>query len=167
MRGFLMMAAAFGALAACQPARAPDAATAPGDFSGLVTEQRTIAQLTEVMAGGGTAASITQSYLDRIAAVDDAGPTLNAVLAINPNALANSQALDGLAASDVKPGPLRGIPILLKDNIETLDPMATTAGSLALQDNVTNRDSPLAARLRAAGAIILGKTNRSEWANIR
>ena len=84
MRGFLMMAAAFGALAACQPARAPDAAAAPNDFSGLVTEQRTIAQLREEMAGGGTAASLTQSYLDRIAAVDDAGPTLNAVLAHQP-----------------------------------------------------------------------------------
>lgn len=167
MRGFLIMTAAFGALAACQPAKGPEATTAADDFSVLVTEQRTIAQLTEEMAGGGTAESITRSYLDRIAAVDDAGPTLNAVLAVNPNALANSQALDGLKAGDVKPGLLHGIPILLKDNIETLDPMPTTAGSLALQDNITNRDSPLAARLRAAGAIILGKTNLSEWANFR
>ena len=114
------------------------------------------------MDGGGTAASITQSYLDRIASVDDAGPKLNAVIAVNPNALANAQALDALKAGGVNRGPLHGIPILIKDNIETADPMPTTAGSLALQDNITNRDSPLVARLRTAGAVILGKTNLSE-----
>jgi amidase len=167
MRAFLIATAALGVLAACQPAKTPEAIATPGDYSKLVIEPKTIAQLIDEMIGGATAESITRSYLDRIAAVDDAGPQLNAVLVINPNALANSQALDGLTAGDVKPGLLHGIPILLKDNIETLDPMPTTAGSLALQDNVTNRDSPLAARLRAAGAIILGKTNLSEWANVR
>jgi amidase len=155
------------AIAACQPASAPAPAASADDFSALIVEPRTIARLHEEMDGGGTAASITQSYLDRIAAVDDAGPKLNAVIAVNPNALANAQALDGLKAGGVNRGPLHGIPILVKDNIETADPMPTTAGSLALQDNVANRDSPLVARLRTAGAVILGKTNLSEWANFR
>jgi amidase len=155
------------AIAACQPASAPAPAASADDFSALIVEPRTIARLHEEMDGGGTAASITQSYLDRIAAVDDAGPKLNAVIAVNPNALANAQALDGLRAGGVNRGPLHGIPILVKDNIETADPMPTTAGSLALQDNVANRDSPLVARLRTAGAVILGKTNLSEWANFR
>ena len=118
---------------------------------------------TELQGKKTTVTAITQSFLDRIAAVDDAGPTLNAVLATNPGALDAAKALD---AAETK-GPLYGIPILLKDNIETLDAMATTAGSLALQDNLAGRDSPLVARLRAAGAVILGKTNLSEWANFR
>jgi amidase len=99
--------------------------------------------------------------------VDDAGPMLNAVLAVNPNALSDAKALDALAAKGEIRGPLHGVPILLKDNIESLDPMPTTAGSLALQANVTGRDAPVVARLRAAGAVILGKTNLSEWANFR
>ncbi len=154
-------------LAACQPAVEPAPAPA-GDFSALVAEPRTIAQISADIASGATSAeATTRGYLDRIAAVDDAGPMLNAVLAVNPNALANSQALDGLASSGVNRGPLHGVPILIKDNIETLDPVPTTAGSLALKDNITNRDSPLAARLRAAGMVILAKANLSEWANFR
>jgi amidase len=164
-----LAAAFFGlASAACTPTTAPEATPAPGDFSRLATEPRTITQITADLASGTTTVeSVTTNYLDRIAAVDDAGPTLNAVLAVNPNALANAQALDRLKASGVSQGPLHGIPILIKDNIETADPMPTTAGSLALQDNITGRDSPLVARLRAAGAVILGKTNLSEWANFR
>jgi amidase len=100
-------------------------------------------------------------YLQRIDAIDDHGPMLNAVLAINPNALRQA------AEAQAKTGPLAGKAILIKDNIETLDPMATTAGSLALRDNVTLRDAPVVAKLRAAGVVILGKTNLSEWANIR
>jgi amidase len=146
--------------AACQPAPPPPVAKAPS----LVVEPRSIADLaTELQGKKTTATAIAQSFLDRIAAVDDAGPTLNAVLATNPAALDTAKALD---AAETK-GPLYGIPILLKDNIETLDAMATTAGSLALQDNLAGRDSPLVARLRAAGAVILGKTNLSEWANFR
>jgi amidase len=167
MRGFHLMAAAVTVLAACQPAKAPEAA-APGDFSALVAEPKTIAQLSaDISSGAITIEALTKSYLDRIAAVDDAGPMLNAVLAINPNAIANAQSLDSLRKGGVDRGLLHGIPILLKDNIETSDPMPTTAGSLALQDNLANRDSPLVARLRAAGAVILGKTNLSEWANFR
>jgi len=167
MRGFHLMAAAVTVLAACQPAKTPEAA-APGDFSALAAEPKTIAQLSaDISSNAITVEALIKSYLDRIAAVDDAGPKLNAVLAVNPNAVANAQSLDSLRKGGVDRGPLHGIPILLKDNIETSDPMPTTAGSLALQDNLANRDSPLVARLRAAGAVILGKTNLSEWANFR
>ncbi|MDE2411061.1 MAG: amidase [Sphingomonadales bacterium] len=100
-------------------------------------------------------------YLARIDALDDNGPRLNAVLAINPAALRS------VPEAVAKGGPLAGKAVLVKDNIETADPMATTAGSLALKDNVTGRDAPLVARLRQAGVVILGKTNLSEWANIR
>lgn len=100
-------------------------------------------------------------YLGQIAALDDGGPMLGAVLAINPDALKDE------AASRTIAGPLSGKVMLIKDNIETAGPLATTAGSLALKDNVTGRDAPLVARLRKAGVVILGKTNLSEWANIR
>ncbi len=100
-------------------------------------------------------------YLARIDALDDNGPQINAVMTINPAALRSAPAA---AASG---GPLAGKAILIKDNIETADAMPTTAGSLALKDNITGRDAPLVAGLRTAGAVILGKTNLSEWANIR
>ncbi len=110
---------------------------------------------------------ITATYLDRIRTLDDNGPQLNAVIATFPDATSQAHALDLERQAGRVRGPLHGIPILLKDNIEAKGPVATTAGSLALKDNVTNRDAPLVARLRDAGAIILGKTNLSEWANIR
>ncbi len=162
----LFVSVAILALAACQPGEAPKTVD-PNDFSALVKEPQTIAQVAaEITGKTKTASAVTQAYLDRITAVDDAGPTLNAVLAINPEALKIAKALDDAFAGGVSKGPLQGVPILLKDNIDTLD-MATTAGSLALQANMTGRDSPLVARLRAAGAVILGKTNLSEWANFR
>ncbi|KTE01134.1 amidase [Sphingopyxis sp. H038] len=108
-------------------------------------------------------------YLDRIGRIDDHGPKLDAVIATMPQADLNAEGKrlhDERIAGKAR-GPLHGIPILLKDNIEAAGPLPTTAGSLALKDNVTNRDAPLVARLRDAGAIILGKTNLSEWANIR
>ncbi len=107
------------------------------------------------------AAPTLATYLERIARLDRAGPELRAVLALNPDAAAQA------AAARAMSGPLAGKVILVKDNVETLDPLPTTAGSLALQDNVTHRDAPLMARLRAAGVVMLGKTNLSEWANIR
>lgn len=110
---------------------------------------------------------LTQAYLDRIASVDRAGPRLQAVLALNPDALAQARALDEKRAAGETLGPLHGLPILLKDNIETKDNLATTAGALALKDNISGRDAPLAAGLRDAGAVILGKTNLSQWANFR
>ena len=114
-----------------------------------------------------TSEALVQLYLDRIDAVDKNGPTLQAILTVNPDVLAEAKKLDQMRVAGNVKGPLHGIPILLKDNIETKDNMATTAGALALKDNVTGRDSPLVAGLRSQGAIILGKTNLSQWANFR
>lgn len=111
--------------------------------------------------------AVTASYLARIAAVDDSGPMLNAVIATFPDALDQARAMDAELRAGKYRGPMHGIPILVKDNVEVAGPIATTAGSLALAGNITNRDAPLIARLREAGAVILGKTNLSEWANIR
>jgi amidase len=110
---------------------------------------------------------ITAIYLDRILKIDDNGPKLNAVIATFPDAMSEARRLDQERKAGKIRGPLHGIPVLLKDNVEAAGPIATTAGSLALAGNVTNRDAPLVARLREAGAVILGKTNLSEWANIR
>jgi amidase len=117
--------------------------------------------------GQDSSVDITRAYLDRIAAMDRKGPTLRAVIAVNPDALAQAKASDARRRAKKLLGPLDGIPILIKDNIETKDPVPTTAGSLALKDNLTHRDAPVIALLRAQGAVILGKTNLSEWANIR
>ncbi len=131
-------------------------------------EEQSIDQLrAQIAAGAATSESITQAYLDRIAAMDRKGPTLRAVIAVNPDALAQARAADARRKAGKALGPLDGVPVLIKDNIETLDPVATTAGSLALKDNITHRDAPLVAELRRRGAVILGKTNLSEWANIR
>jgi amidase len=110
--------------------------------------------------GQGPAETNVQTALDRIAAVD---PRIHSVIAVDPTALEQARQVD----SGSLRGPLAGQPVLIKDNIESAGPLPTTAGSLALAGNVTNRDAPLVARLRAAGAVILGKTNLSEWANIR
>ena len=127
--------------------------------------EKDIATLQADMAAGRVdAAGLVQAYEARIAAID---PQLHSVIALNPDAPAEARALDAERKAGHLRGPLHGIPILVKDNIETLDPIPTTAGSLALANNVTHRDAPALARLRAAGAIILGKTNLSEWANIR
>ena len=114
-----------------------------------------------------TSVEATRAYLRRIAAMDRKGPTLRAIIATNPDAIVQARASDARRRAGRSLGPLDGVPILIKDNIETADPMATTAGSLALKDNVTRRDAPVIARLRAAGAVILGKANLSEWANFR
>jgi len=118
-------------------------------------------------AGEVSAEALVQAYLERIEAVDRSGPQLQSVLVVNPNALADARAADKKRADGETLGPLHGVPVLLKDNIESLDDMATTAGAFALKDNKTGRDSPLVAGLRAQGAIILGKTNLSQWANFR
>ena len=119
-----------------------------------------IATLTALLLAG-TAATNTQAAIARVRKID---PRIHAVLALDPTALAQARALDRSRAAH---GPLFGMPILIKDNIETDGPLPTTAGSLALIANVTHRDAPLVARLRASGAVILGKTNLSEWANMR
>ena len=114
-------------------------------------------------ASAGTAVRDARGYVARIERLNRAGPRLNAVIAVNPDWRGQATALDREAPRS----PVHGRAILIKDNIETADPMATTAGSLALANNVTGRDAPLVARLRRGGALILGKTNLSEWANIR
>ena len=130
--------------------------------------EKDIATLQADMAAGRvSSAELVRAYIARIDALDRAGPRLGAVIAVNPNAFADAAALDAERKTRRARGPLHGIPILVKDNIETADPMSTTAGSLALAGNVTHRDAPLVARLRAAGAVILGKTNLSDWANFR
>jgi amidase len=111
--------------------------------------------------------TLVKLYLDRIEKIDKSGPRLQSILALNPDALETAKQLDQMRAAGEILGPLHGVPILLKDNIETKDRIATTAGALALKDNITGRDSPLVAGLRAQGAIILGKTNLSQWANFR
>ena len=121
----------------------------------------------DLASGRITAATLVQAYLARIAAFDRAGPALHAIVALNPDAATEAEASDRRRRSGALIRPLEGVPILVKDNIETLDAIPTTAGSLALSENITHRDAPLVARLRAAGAIILGKTNLSEWANFR
>ena len=118
-------------------------------------------------SGSETARSIAEKYLARIEEIDQAGPGVNAVIEINPDALASADELDNERRSGAVRGPLHGIPILIKDNIDTADRMATTAGSLALEGSVAAQDSGVAAALRRAGALILGKTNLSEWANFR
>lgn len=121
----------------------------------------------EMTAGETSSEVITAAYLERIRNIDKAGPTLNAVIAVFPGAMSEAYRLDQERKAGHVRGPLHGIPVLLKDNIEAAGPVATTAGSLALKGNITGRDAPLVARLREGGAVILGKTNLSEWANIR
>jgi amidase len=134
----------------------------------LPLHERTIAELQADMANGRyTARHLTQHYLDRIHQLDQQGPALNAIISLNPDALTIADALDAERAAHGPRGPLHGIPILLKDNIDTADQMPTTAGSLALADSIAPQDAFLVAGLRAAGAIILGKANLSEWANFR
>ena len=131
-------------------------------------EGRDAATLQAEMTNGTLYDSLlTTLYLDRISTIDDHGPELNAVIATFPSVEREAKLLYGERHAGKLRGPLHGIPILLKDNIEAKGALPTTAGSLALKDNVTGRDAPLVARLRDAGAVILGKTNLSEWANIR
>lgn len=131
-------------------------------------EEATINDLQQKMQSGTlTSAGITQLYLDRIKAIDAAGPKLNAVIEINPDALQIAADLDAERKNGKIRGPLHGIPVLIKDNIDTHDKMQTTAGALALSGNIAPQDAFIVKKLREAGAVILGKTNLSEWANFR
>ncbi|HWJ35429.1 MAG TPA: amidase [Steroidobacteraceae bacterium] len=147
------------------------ALAAPGVSLGAqldAVEELTLEDIAAAFAAGRlTSRRLTKLYLDRIGALDRSGPALRAVLEINPSALDSAAALDHERLSKGPRGPLHGVPILIKDNVETLDRMMTTAGSLALEGWYAPTDAPLVARLRAAGAVILGKTNLSEWANFR
>ena len=138
-------------------------AGAPGAYA-----EMTIAEMQKRMRSGQlTSVALTRYYLDSIARTDKAGPQLRSVIEVNPDALRIAATLDKERKSGKTRGPLHGIPVLLKDNIDTADQMKTTAGSLALLDNSPTKDAFIVTRLRDAGAVILGKTNLSEWANFR
>ncbi len=139
--------------------------TAVGSFE---LDEKTIAELQEGMKSGSlTARSIAEKYLSRITAIDKQGPRLNSIIELNPDALTIADALDAERKTRGSRGPLHGIPVLIKDNIDTADRMSTTAGSLALEGSIAQRDAFIVQKLRDAGAVILGKTNLSEWANFR
>jgi amidase len=134
----------------------------------LTVEEITIDQLQAQMAAGAVSShDLAELYLDRIEAIDWHGPTLRSIIETNPDALSIAEALDRERAEGHVRGPLHGIPIVVKDNIDTADRMQTTAGSLALIGSRVACDAPVAARLRDSGAVLLGKANLSEWANFR
>jgi len=140
----------------------------PWQQSAFELEETTIAALQEGMRSGrDTARSIAERYLARMDAIDKSGPAINAVIERNPDAIKIAEERDAERKAGRVRGPLHGIPVLIKDNIDTADRMRTSAGSLALAESIAPRDAFIAARLREAGAIILGKTNLSEWANFR
>ena len=161
-------AAVAGAGRGAAPQAPPAAAAAPAAAEELELAEATIAELQASLAAGRrTSRGLVEAYLARIAALDRRGPELRALLEINPEALAIADTLDAERRAKGARGPLHGIPILLKDNIATHDRMTTTAGSLALAGSVPARDAWVVRRLREAGAVLLGKTNLSEWANFR
>lgn len=139
-----------------------------GDVPAFELDETTISELQDAMKSGKlTSRSITEKYLARIDQIDKQGPAINAIIELNPDALSIADALDKERTAKGARGPLHGIPMLVKDNIGTADKMMTTAGSLALLNSRAPKDSIVAQRLRDAGVVILGKTNLSEWANIR
>jgi amidase len=154
------------ALAGAREITAP-APSAP-DLPAFELDEISISELQDGMKSGKfTARSIAEKYLARIDAIDKQGPAINSVIELNPDALAAAEDMDKERQAGKVRGPLHGIPMLIKDNIDTADRMMTTAGSLALIGAKPGQDSMVAKKLRAAGALILGKTNLSEWANIR
>ncbi len=155
--------------AACTSPQKADSSTDTAVFTDdFDLNETTIGELQQKMqSGAATAASLTQQYLDRIEAVDKKGPSLNAVIEVNPDALAMAKTMDEERKAGNVRGPMHGIPILIKDNIDTHDQMMTTAGALALVGHKAANDAFVVKKLREAGAVILGKTNLSEWANFR
>jgi amidase len=179
-RSFLQSAAVSGVAAAIYPAlgaaRAAAASASGGhgtpapspEVKAFELDEITIAELQDGMKSGKfTARSLLEKYTARIDEIDKHGPAVNSTIELNPDAPAIADALDAERKSKGSRGPVHGIPVLIKDNIDTADRMMTTAGSLALVGSKPPKDSFVAQRLRAAGAVILGKTNLSEWANIR
>jgi len=173
-RAFLQNGLAGGLAAAVAPVMSVEV-TEPRMWPASLPEARafeleeiTIAELQEGMrAGKYTARGIAEKYLARIQALDKRGPAVNSVIEVNPDALAIAEASDRERKEKGARGPLHGTPVLIKDNIDTADKMMTTAGSLALVGSKPPKDSVVAQKLREAGAVIIGKTNLSEWANIR
>ena len=168
-RGFMAASLPLGAAAAAatsvmsDSAQAAGSAVPPSPLEGLDAA----ALQARMAAGRLSALGLTRACLRRIAAIDHAGPQLRSVVEVNPDALAQARALDAERKAGRLRGPLHGLTVLIKDNIATADRMATTAGSLALAGLHAQRDAHIVTRLRQAGAVILGKTNLSEWANFR
>jgi amidase len=149
-------------------AREMASSSAVPDLRPFELDEITIIDLQDGMKSGKfTARSLVEKYSARVAEIDKQGPAINSVIELNPDALAIAETLDQERKTKGARGPLHGVPVLIKDNIDTADRMMTTAGSLALVGSKPPRDSFVAQKLRAAGAVILGKTNLSEWANIR
>jgi amidase len=157
----LVTTSSFACYTPVPPTAAPPAAATLG-----VIELSAVEARDRMAAGTLTARALTQAYLDRIASVDDDGPRLNAVIEINRAVIGDAETLDGERRAGKVRGPLHGIPVLLKDNIDAVG-MVNSAGSLALADNRPRQDAFIVRRLREAGAVILGKANLSEWANFR
>lgn len=178
-RGFLQASLLGGVAAAASPVMEAtrrtaievsgrEAAAKLADIAAFEFDEITVGELQDGMKSGKyTARSIAEKYLTRIAEVDKSGPSVNSVIETNPDALDIADALDRERREKGPRGPLHGIPVLIKDNIATADKMQTTAGSLALVGSKPPADAFVAKKLRDAGAVILGKTNLSEWANIR
>ncbi len=172
-RGFLRRSISGAALAAAFPAvtiieRAHPPSAPPADVRTGELDEITISELAEGMKNGSLSShSITEKYLARIEAVDRQGPSVNSIIELNPDALETADALDSERKEKGPRSPLHGIPLLIKDNIDTADRLSTTAGSLALVGAQPPADAFLVHQLRRAGAVLLGKTNLSEWANIR
>ena len=169
-RKFLETTALASVLAITKPASLISATNSSraASLKDFELEELTIAELQSGMKSGKyTASSLVKNYLDRIDDVDKHGPMLNSVIELNPDAMSIAEALDRERKEKGARGPLHGIPILIKDNIDTADRMMTTAGSLALVGSRPAQDAFVVKKLREAGAVILGKTNLSEWANFR
>ena len=176
-RDFLRASALAAAATALDVSRGESSATAgssvsavrrPVEQNAFELEETTVAALQDGMRSGKyTARAITELYLARMDAIDSGGPAINSIIERNPDAVRIAEERDAERKAGRVRGPLHGIPVLIKDNIDTADRMHTSAGSLALGQSIAPRDAFIATRLREAGAIILGKTNLSEWANFR
>jgi len=173
MKKNLILALAIGLpMSACTPSyenvQSAQATPTVIDYQAKGIIAKSLPEIVKALNSGEISSeALVTLYLDRIEAIDKQGPRLQAILSINTDALTQAKALDTMRKEGLIKGPLHGVPILLKDNIESLDNMPTTAGALALKNNITHRDSPFVAGLRAQGAIIIGKTNLSQWANFR
>jgi amidase len=163
IRTFVVLIAALLASTLATAQNAVPAPAVPTEFN-----EATVAELqAQMTAGTLNSEQLTQYYITRILALDQSGPGINSVIELNPDAITIAKQMDALRRHGVFLGPLHGIPVLIKDNIDTGDKMQTSAGSFALVGTPALRDSTVAANLRAGGAVILGKTNLSEWANFR
>ncbi|MGH3089875.1 MAG: amidase [Rubrobacteraceae bacterium] len=157
-----------GVLAGAGVALSRGAGEAKAQIGSFELAEMTISRMREEMRSGTlTSADLVRLYSERVSVIDGQGPAMNSVLEINPEAAEIASTLDGERDLGRERGPLHGVPVFVKDNIDTADSMTTTAGSLALEGSVAKEDATVAARLREAGAVILGKTNLSEWANFR